>query len=171
MAALAPLLSCSVSHTYSYPSASFSDNGKCITSSLFAALEARLSDMEVAIRTLQSKHKASLISQPPLAGAGPLRAAPKHPGNPGRRATVPRKHLPEQKPSVHHPPVHVSNRFSPLRDTPTEKTTSLIGCSSSRDVTFYTPAAIVKRIPGAERQTLNQIESCWQEANLNTVRL
>ena len=44
-------LSCSVCHMFSYSSTSFSDNATCIKCSLFAALEARLSDLEATIHT------------------------------------------------------------------------------------------------------------------------
>ena len=40
-----PILSSSLGHMFSYFSASFSDNDTCIKFSLFAALEARLSDL------------------------------------------------------------------------------------------------------------------------------
>jgi len=46
------------------------------------------------------------------------------------------------KPVVHHQPVNVSNRFSPLSDTPAED-------KNSRNVALETSATIVKCIPGA----------------------
>ncbi|XP_070773704.1 uncharacterized protein [Enoplosus armatus] len=77
-------------------------------------LEARLRTMEAAV-----------VSQPPVAGvdrpsvapASRPPAAPEQPGSQGGWVTVRGKHSPQQKPTVHHQPLHVSNRFSPQRHT------------------------------------------------------
>ena len=118
-----PLHSCSVGHMFSFSSASFRDS--CIKCSLFADLEESLSDLEAIICTLPTKPLASLAKKPPLAGDGQFKAAPSStpaspeqhpPKNQGSWVTVWRKQSMKQKPTVHHPPVHVSNRFSPLRN-------------------------------------------------------
>ena len=76
---------------FSYSSASFNDNGMCNKCSLFVVLEARLSELESRLRTMEASPLAQVAPQaslasaepPSLAAASSSPAAPEQPGKPG----------------------------------------------------------------------------------------
>ena len=91
---------------FSYSSASFSGNGTCNKCSLFVVLEARLSELEARLCTVENH---PIASQAPLASAEPPIVV--DPVNPQAGWVTVRKgrHSPKVEPVVHHQPVHVSN--------------------------------------------------------------
>lgn len=69
-----PALSCSEYHMFSYSSTSFSARGLCIKCTLFAALEATLSELETRLRTIETVANASQLQV--VGGEQPLVALP-----------------------------------------------------------------------------------------------
>ncbi|XP_070408079.1 uncharacterized protein [Nothobranchius furzeri] len=146
-ASLSPI-SCSLCQMFSYSSASFSDNGTCNKCSIFVALEARVSELEAVLKPIDSCNylaNAGLTSSEPPCSSSP--AEPKQQGPQVGWVTVRRKH--RTQPVGYDQPVHVSNKFSPLSDAPTDKPTLIIGSSIVRNVALEMPETIIKCLPGA----------------------
>jgi len=64
-----PAVTCAVCQIFSYSPASFSDNGTCNKYSLFVVLEARLSELEAQLCTVENHSRASQV---PLVSVEPL---------------------------------------------------------------------------------------------------
>ena len=139
---------------YSYSPDAFCGSDVCNKCSVFAALEARLSELEASLASDANFSLAPAHSQPQGRRS---RGSHKQDRNDGWVVATGRKRSSKQK-HTGHQPLHVSNRFSPIASaTPLEcgseikKTTTLvIGSSIVRNVKLLkTPGATVKCLPGA----------------------
>uniref|UniRef100_A0A3P9M2Y1 SGNH hydrolase-type esterase domain-containing protein n=1 Tax=Oryzias latipes TaxID=8090 RepID=A0A3P9M2Y1_ORYLA len=146
-----PPLSCPMCHMFSDDPASFSeDSGRCVKCSLVLDLEARLEQLEARLRTVEAKPASQVVTRSAgratRANLVSTPAPSQQPGDSQGFAPVGRKHSAKRK-NLEHPRLHVSNRFSPLSDTPAEHSTLVIGSSEVRNVEL--PAATVRCYPGA----------------------
>lgn len=135
-----------------------------------------VSKLEAQCHTMKTQALANKDSQAEIASVdkpsvAPVHCAPAVPKQPQGMMTVSRKWSHKSKPTmVHHQPVHISNCFSPLSDTPAEKPTLIFGSSVLRNMKLRTVANIVKCTSG-ERASLNPIYKSWLRLNVTTVRV
>ena len=87
----------------------------------------RLFRKDRVVAPVASQQPLACADPPGLAALAPLAAAaPEQPGSQAGWVAVRRRRRPKQMPVVHHRPLHVANRFSPLGDTQTEKPTGYL---------------------------------------------
>ena len=160
-------LSCAVCHMYSYNPDVFIGSDKCSKCTVFAVLEARLSELEAGLNQgrLPVGTGCRFAPPTPLAGDANHKQTRTQNGHDGWATVAGRKRSKKQK-HTGHAPLHVSNKFSPLAAAPVECvsevltplgdrlpkpvtpiTTLVIGSSIMRNVKF--PGTLVKCIPGA----------------------
>ncbi|XP_069561999.1 uncharacterized protein [Brachyistius frenatus] len=162
--------SCSVCDMFSYDPASLHDNATCNKCSVVRALEARVTESESQLCTMLYNQLAvganQVVGVQLSRATGLVSRSPAAPEQPGGWVAVQRRHSPKQKPTVHHRPLHISNRFSPLGETPAEKPTLVIGDSILQNVKLAKPAARVGCLPGARVRCLPGARAGDIESNL-----
>lgn len=150
-------LSCSVCGMLSQNPASFTDDRtSCVKCSVVAVLEARVSELEERLRSVEAaKRSYSEVLTGPAVRSDSVRsvseasppASSVQPGqDQGDFVTVRGKRSCKRK-NLEHQPLPVCNRFAPLSVTPAEPDTLVIGSSIVRDVKL--PAVSVRCYPGA----------------------
>ena len=162
---------------YSYNPDVFLDSDVCGKCTVFAALEARLCELEASLAN------GSLASSAHLAAGGANPNQPRTQQN-GWLTASGRKRSKKQK-HTGHPPLHVSNKYSPLADTPVERvseasdrppktkpvipiTTLVIGSSIMRNVKVS--GTLVKCIPGARAGDIESNLKIMAKSNSNGKR-
>ncbi|XP_031733370.1 uncharacterized protein LOC116399961 [Anarrhichthys ocellatus] len=114
-------------------------------------LDARISEIEVRLRTMEAKTLAAGVAGAAQTDVAPASRLPAAPEQPGGRVTAPGRLKPGAKHSACQQPPRVTNGSSAASrvDFSAEKPTLVIGSSILRNVKLAKPEATVTCIPGA----------------------